>query len=68
MSKHRKTATPSNLDLKRNPGIGQSSSGIDQKEIIFEDVEGDSTTEGDVLNETKPSGGIDPRHRGRTNK
>jgi hypothetical protein len=67
MSQHPKTQHPNDLDLKRNPGIGQSSHAIDQKEVIFEDEEADSTVEGDVMNETKRDGSINPNHRGRTN-
>ncbi|ARO53159.1 hypothetical protein B2G69_02670 [Methylorubrum zatmanii] len=64
MSKHLKTDTPSDADLKGNPGIGQSKglTGTDP-----EAIEGDSTFEGDVENETTPEGGVDPDHRGRTN-
>lgn len=64
MSKHLKTDTPSDADLKGNPGIGQSKglTGTDP-----EAIEGDSTFEGDVENETTPEGGVDPNHRGRTN-
>ena len=67
MSQHRKTSQPSDVDLKRNPGIGQST-GIDNTRNTFEDEEGDNTVEGDVLNDTTPQGGVDPNQRGRTNK
>ena len=67
-NQHPKTRQPNDLDLKRNPGIGQTTDGIDQEEMTFEDEEGESTVEGDVMNETRPDGGINPRHRGRTNK
>ena len=33
----------------------------------FEDEEGENTVEGDVMNDTTPAGGINPRQRGRTN-
>ena len=64
MAKHPKTETPTDADLKGNPGIGQSKglTGTDPAEI-----EGDSTVEGDVENETTREGGIDPDHRGRGN-
>lgn len=64
MSKHLKTDTPTDADLKGNPGIGQSKglTGTDPAEI-----EVDSTFEGDVENETNPEGGVDPDHRGRKN-
>lgn len=62
--KHPKTDTPTDADLKGNPGIGTSKgmSGADP-----EDLEAASTFEGDVENETKPDGGIDPNHRPRKN-
>lgn len=64
-NKQPKTTVPTDADLKGNPGIGTSKgmSGADP-----EDLEADSTFEGDVENETKLDGGIDPDHRGRTNK
>ena len=64
-NKHLKTDTPTDADLKGNPGIGQSR-GLTGADI--EDIEADSTVEGDTANETKLDGGIDPDHRGRTNK
>ena len=68
MNHHPKTQVPTDLDLKRNPGIGQTTQGIDNAETTFEDEEADSTVEGDVMNETNASGGVDPDHRGHTNK
>ena len=53
--------------LKANPGIGQGP-GIDNVQSTFEDEEGDSTVEGDVMNDTTPQGGINPNQRGRTNR
>ncbi|KAB7783227.1 hypothetical protein [Methylorubrum populi] len=64
MSKHLKTDTPSDADLKGNPGIGQSK-GLTGADI--ETIAGDSTVEGEVENETTPEGGVDPDHRGRKN-
>ncbi|MCJ2013880.1 hypothetical protein [Methylobacterium sp. J-076] len=63
--KHPKTTTPTDADLKGNPGIGTSKgmAGADPEEL-----EADSTFEGDVENETTPEGGIDPNHRPRKNK
>lgn len=63
-NKHLKTETPSDADLKGNPAIGQSKglTGIDPAEL-----EGENTLQGDVENDTKPDGGIDPDQRGRTN-
>lgn len=68
-TKHPKTTQgdrPRN-DLDRNPGIGSSKgsymTGEDPRSL-----EGDSTFEGDVANETNREGGIDPNKMGRTNK
>ncbi len=61
-NKHPKTDTPTDADLKGNPGIGQSK-GLTGSD--FETIEADSTVEGDTENETKLDGGIDPNHRGR---
>ena len=65
-SKQPKTTVPSDADLKGNPGIG-TSKGMTISGGDPEDLEADSTFEGDVENETKLDGGIDPNHRGRTN-
>jgi hypothetical protein len=65
-SKHMKTDVPSDADLKGNPGIG-SSKGMTISGGDPRDLEGDSTFEGDVDNETTPEGGIDPDHRPRKN-
>jgi len=48
-----------------NPGIGYSL-GTTGEDV--EDIEGDNTLEGDVLNDTEPDGSIQPARRGRTNK
>lgn len=66
-NQHPKTRQPNDLDLKRNPGIGQTTAGVDQKEFTFEDEEADNTIEGDVMNDTEADGSINPRKRGRTN-
>lgn len=52
-------------DLERNPGIGASAgaTGSDADELA-----GENTEEGDVLNDTGLGGGIDPDQRGRTNR
>ncbi|WP_127751782.1 hypothetical protein [Devosia sp. 1566] len=68
MSQHPKTQTPSDLDLKRNPGIGQTTRGIDQTDTVFEDTEADNTVEGDVMNDVEPDGSVSTEHTGRTNK
>lgn len=68
-SKHPKT-TPgaaSRNDLLDNPAIGISK-GADLGKGSFDHVEGENTFEGDVKNDTTPQGGVDPAHRGRTNK
>jgi hypothetical protein len=67
MSNQPKTRHPNDLDLKRNPGIGQTTRGIDQEEAVFEDEEGENTIEGDVMNDTEADGSINPNRRGRTN-
>ena len=67
MSNHPKTRTPSDADLKGNPGIGESKGTT----IAGEDPEtiaADSTVEADVENDTNPQGGVDPGQMGRTNK
>ena len=66
MSKQPKTITPTDADLKGNPGIGQSK-GTERPEDI-EELEADSTVDGDVMNETTTDGAVDPGHVGRTNK
>lgn len=62
-SQQPKPARPSDADLRGNPGIG-SSKGQTRDDAL----DGESTFEGDVLNDTTPSGGIDPRQTGRTNR
>jgi hypothetical protein len=63
-SKHPKTTTPSDADLKDNPGIGTSPG----TEGEGDDLDGETTFEGDVMNDATPQGGVDPNQRGRTNK
>lgn len=65
-SQHPKVRTPSDKDLKNNPGIGQSK-GLDRF-TGDEEIAGASTEEGDVANETNREGGVDPDHLGRTNR
>lgn len=67
-SKQLKTRHPNDLDLKRNPGIGQTTRGLDQQGMTFEDEEAESTIEGDVMNDTEGDGSINPDRRGRTNR
>jgi hypothetical protein len=66
-NKHLKTATPTDADLKGNPGIGQTR-GTTMAGAPPDLIEADSTVEGDVENETTPEGGVDPNHLGRTNR
>ena len=65
-SQHPQTRNPSDKDLKINPGIGQSK-GLNRR-IGDDPILGEATEEGDVSNETNRFGGVDPEHRGRTNK
>ncbi|KKX30698.1 hypothetical protein [Rhizobium sp. LC145] len=65
-SKHFKPRKPSDADLKSDPGIGQSK-GLNRA-TGNEEIAGENTDEGDVANDTLPSGGIDPDQRGRANK
>ena len=66
-TKHAKTKVPTDADLKGNPGIG-SSKGMAAAGEDPSILEGESTFEGDVENDTTPQGGVDPNQRGRTNK
>jgi len=65
-SQHYKTRVPDDKDLKINSGIGQSK-GLNRF-TGDDDIAGDATEEGDVSNEANRLGGVDPEHRGRTNK
>jgi hypothetical protein len=65
-TKHTKTIRPSDVDLKRNPGIGQSK-GLNRREGD-EPISGENTEEGDVANDVNRFGGIAPNQQGRTNK
>ena len=65
-SQHPKTTIPTDADLRGNPGIG-SSKGTTASGEDVETIEADSTFEGDTMNETRPNGGVDPAHTGRTN-
>jgi len=68
-SKHPKTKAGAHnrIDLQADPGIGASKgafmTGEDPRQI-----EGASTFEGDVENDTTREGGVDPKKVGRTNK
>ena len=65
--KHFKTSTPSDKDLRENPGIG-TSKGTSAHGDDPLSIEGDNTLEGDVENDVTPQGGIDPNQLGRTNR
>ena len=58
-------------DDERNPGIG-SSKGVFGRGTDPKVLDGDNTSEGDVMNDADKhghrEGGVDPDHRGRTNK
>jgi hypothetical protein len=54
-------------DLERNPGLGESKGAF----MTGEDpelLEGENTVEGDVENDTRPSGKVDADQLGRTYK
>ena len=62
-TKHSKSERPTDADLERNPGIG-TSKGKNRGELEL----GENTFEGDIESDVTPSGGVDPRQRGRSNK
>lgn len=64
--KHPKTKTPSDADLRNNPGIGTSRGTIRQGDET--DPAGENTFEGDVESDATVGGGVNPRQTGRTNK
>ena len=66
-NRHPKGHETNDMDLRSNPGIGQGAA-INNVQTTFEDEEGRNTTEGDVMNDTTPAGGVNPRQRGRTNR
>ena len=55
-------------DLDRNPGIGSSKGVHSATGVDPEDLEAQSTAEGEVMNDTTAEGGVDPKQTGRTNK
>ena len=67
-NKQPKPTKPSDADLRGNPGIGSSKGAAADDEALDEALDGDTTFEGDVLNDTTPSGGVDPKQTGRTNR
>lgn len=61
MSKQPKTTVPTDADLKGNPMIG-GSKGVTRAGQTPDDLEdslGDTTIEGDALNDTNAQGGLD---------
>ncbi|MBY5412036.1 hypothetical protein HFO98_26995 [Rhizobium leguminosarum] len=65
-SKHPKSTRPTDADLERDPGIGQSK-GL-HRDTGADDIAGQNTEKGDVANDTNRFGGINPKQRGRANK
>ena len=55
-------------DLERNPGIGTSKGVHSATGADPEDLEAQSTVEGDVMNDTTRTGGVNPNRQCRTNK
>ena len=55
-------------DLDRNPGIGASKGVHSATGVDPEDLEADNTVEGDTMNDTDQTGGVNPNQQGRTNK
>ena len=55
-------------DLARDPGIGTSKGTFARDKVGPEEIEGGSTFEGDVMNDTTREGGVNPDQRGRTNR
>lgn len=54
-------------DLVSDPGIG-TTPGVMAGNPDPEDIDGESTFEGDVENDPTANGAVDPRQMGRTNK
>ncbi|HZF74774.1 MAG TPA: hypothetical protein VE033_02930 [Acetobacteraceae bacterium] len=52
-------------DLERNPGIN-SSKGVFGRGTNPEEIEGENTFEGDVMNDVDKTGAVSPGRRGRT--
>ncbi|MEZ2409316.1 hypothetical protein AB6806_21230 [Bosea sp. RCC_152_1] len=63
MTKHHKTANPTDANLKGNPMIG-GSKGVTRAGATADDLEasqGRNTIEGDVANDTDAQGGVSKR-------
>jgi hypothetical protein len=67
---HPKTRTPTDKDLRHNPGIGASKGTIKGGDLLDEgeELDGDNTFEGDVENDVTQQGGVNPDQTGRTNR
>ncbi|GGC61435.1 hypothetical protein [Chelatococcus reniformis] len=59
MSKHRKTAKPTDADLKGNPMIGGSKGAAQVPSGELDLLGGATTIEGDVANDSNAHGGVD---------
>lgn len=70
-SKHPKVDERDNplpKDQERNPEIGQSGGTFSMTGNSPDAIEGDNTVEGDIENDTTPTGGVPEHQRMRTNK
>ncbi len=70
-SKHETTDLKDNpfpKDLKRDPGIGKSKGAFARTGQDPDEIDGESTVDGDVQNDSTYGGGADPDQLGRTNK
>lgn len=69
-NKHPKPDDEMPVDLpdntKKDPGIGRSKGRFAMTDEP--PIEGDNTFEGDVMNDSTPQGGVNPKQQGRTNK
>ena len=66
-NKHPKTRTPTDRDLKSDPGIGRSKGQYRQGTSGLP-IPGENTFEGDVMNDADRTGAVDPDKTGRTNR
>jgi len=55
-------------DLERNPGIGTSKGVFSRTGANPEEIEGENTAGGDVMNDVTPQGAVNPDQQGRTNR
>jgi hypothetical protein len=67
-SKHeQRDESPFKDDRDRNPGIGKSKGSFATGEDPME-IEGENTVKGDVQNDARADGSVDPNQLGRTNE